>query len=106
MTDAVLVLNAGSSGIKFPVYAHTEVIGPALMNGKIMNISQSPVLSLFAADGIALPKSKLVKFDDMASHEDIILCYLTGFSIKTKDTTSNLLVIVWCMVGAIFQKQR
>jgi acetate kinase len=84
MTDAVLVLNAGSSSIKFAIYAYTEVIGPALMNGKIMNISQSPVLSVFAADGIALPKSKLVKFDDMASHEDIILWLLDWFEHKNQ----------------------
>jgi len=79
MTDVILVLNAGSSSIKFAVYSYVEASGPALMSGKIVNIGQRPAFFAFGADDVVLPQNKLEQFDDTASHEDLIAWLLDWF---------------------------
>ncbi|MFT6899065.1 MAG: acetate kinase [Paraglaciecola sp.] len=84
MTDVVLVLNAGSSSIKFAIYAYTDAKSPALMSGKIIDFSECPTFLAFAADGAALPQSNLMKFEKGATHEDVILCLLDWFHHKNQ----------------------
>lgn len=43
MTDAILVLNAGSSSLKFAVYPDTEDTSSAILRGKISGIGTNPI---------------------------------------------------------------
>ena len=87
MTDTILVLNAGSSSIKFAIYAYTNVKSTALISGKIINLNDTPTFLAFGADGEALPQSKLVKFDKTTTHEDAISWLLDWFQHKNKGYT-------------------
>jgi acetate kinase len=87
MTDTILVLNAGSSSIKFAIYAYTDIKSLALISGKIINLNDTPTFLAFGVDGEALPQSKLVKFDKKATHEDVISWLLDWFQHKNQGYT-------------------
>jgi acetate kinase len=77
MTDAVLVINAGSSSIKFALYrfalnkmARTQT--HAFLNGKIVNISQCPRLYAFDANGTNLSNNALDVFSEKTTYEELI----------------------------------
>ncbi|AEP31507.1 acetate/propionate family kinase [Brumicola nitratireducens] len=72
MTDAILVLNAGSSSIKFAIYAHTNVRSPALMSGKVINLSHTPQFLANGVDGRPLPQKNMMTFDETTTHENIV----------------------------------
>jgi acetate kinase len=94
MNDAVLVINAGSSSIKFALYrfalnemasARTE----PLLSGKIVNISQCPKLYAFDTNGTDLSKNDLDAFNDKTTHEELIQwlldwinCHDQSYTIK------------------------
>ena len=52
MTDAILVLNAGSSSLKFAVYP--AATGDAILKGKVAGIGTDPVFSATDAQGLSL----------------------------------------------------
>lgn len=72
MNDAVLVINAGSSSIKFAFYSFTTPNSPALLSGKVVNIGQSPTLYAINAKGSDLTDNDLAAFNDQTTHESLI----------------------------------
>jgi acetate kinase len=72
MTHAILVLNAGSSSLKFAVYAK-ETGGPSLiLRGKISGIGESPVFSAKDGGGRAVPDDDLMPLDPANERDDFI----------------------------------
>jgi len=60
MTGAVLVVNAGSSSLKFAVYPDSRADLSATLRGKIAGIGANPVFSAQGDDGVALPQDCLL----------------------------------------------
>lgn len=63
MTDAILVLNAGSSSLKFAVHSAVNPDAPPLIRGKITGIGTAPAFEACAAQGNPLPKGGLARPD-------------------------------------------
>ncbi|MBA6287896.1 acetate/propionate family kinase [Colwellia sp. MB3u-4] len=72
MNDAVLVINAGSSSIKFALYSFATPSSQALLSGKVVNIGQSPTLYAIDAKGNDLTNNDLAAFNDQTTHEALI----------------------------------
>jgi acetate kinase len=87
MTDVILVLNAGSSSIKFAIYAYTNVKSAALISGKVINLSDTPQFLANGIDGRPLPQSNIVKFDKTTTHEDVIPWLLNWFEHENQGYT-------------------
>ncbi|MQQ10478.1 acetate/propionate family kinase [Epibacterium sp. SM1979] len=71
MSDVVLVLNAGSSSIKFAVYPSGANAVP-LIRGKVAGVGRDPVFSAIRADGTAIDMSMLTNIDVAADHETLV----------------------------------
>jgi len=71
MTDVVLVLNAGSSSIKFAVYPSGTNTVP-LIRGKVAGVGRDPVFSAVRADGTAIDMVMPKNIDAAADHEALI----------------------------------
>lgn len=77
MTDATLVLNAGSSSLKFAVYS-CEPDGPHVrLRGKVAGIGTHPVFSARNAHGQPLPSQDLMLVSTEADHDALIPALLT-----------------------------
>jgi acetate kinase len=77
MTDTVLVINAGSSSIKFALYRFAlnkmaRIQTHAFLSGKIVNIGQCPKLYALDANGADLSNNDLDVFNDKTTHEELI----------------------------------
>ena len=94
MNNVILVINAGSSSIKFALYRmainKTEnAQKKPLLSGKIANIGQCPKLKVIEANGTDLTKNDLDVVNDQTTHEDLIQwlldwisCHGQGYTIK------------------------
>jgi acetate kinase len=94
MTDALLVINAGSSSIKFALYGFAldkvaSTKAHYLLSGKIVDISQCPKLYALDANGSDLTNDDLNVFNNDTTHEDLIQWLLEwinshaqGYTIK------------------------
>lgn len=71
VTDAILVLNVGSSSIKFALYSRAEV-APPILRGKITGIGSAPALSARDGHGPPLPHGELPELDPAAGHDALI----------------------------------
>lgn len=87
MTDVILVLNVGSSSIKFAIYAYTNVKSAALISGKVINLSDTPQFLANGIDGRPLHQSNIVKFDKTTTHEDVIPWLLNWFEHENQGYT-------------------
>lgn len=87
MTDVILVLNVGSSSIKFAIYEYTNDQSPALISAKVTNLNDTPQLLVNGADGKPLLQSNIVKFDKATTHEDVILWLLNWFEHDNRGYT-------------------
>ncbi|MBY8975886.1 acetate/propionate family kinase [Rhodobacteraceae bacterium NNCM2] len=73
MIDAILVMNAGSSSLKFAVYPANAAGGEApLLRGKIMRIGNGPVLTAHDNANAPLPENRLMQIDPSAGHDELI----------------------------------
>lgn len=72
MIDAILVLNVGSSSLKFAVYPQTDTTSAALLRGKIAGIGSNPVFSAHDAARIAVPQSRFPPLDRAMALDDVI----------------------------------
>lgn len=77
MKKAILVLNAGSSSIKFAVYPASATT-PPLLRGTIAGIGDHAVLSARDSDGLPLPTENWLQFDRRVGHREIIQALLAG----------------------------
>jgi acetate kinase len=62
MTDAVLVLNVGSSSIKFAAFPNDRQVRSPLLRGKIANIGGAPLMTAYAGNGAEYARSQLIPF--------------------------------------------
>ena len=72
MTDAILVLNAGSSSLKFALYPNEENTQTPIVRGKIKGIGNSPVFVAQDAGGALLPPEAGMPLHASAGHDDLI----------------------------------
>ena len=92
MTDALLVINAGSSSIKFALYGFAldkvaSTKAHSLLSGKIVDISQYPKLYAFDANCTDLTNNDLNVFDNHTTHEDLIQWLLEWINSHAKGYT-------------------
>jgi len=71
MTDTILVLNAGSSSLKFAMYPAAANDGKPLVTGKISGIRRAPSLKALDSRQQKLPKGDLAEIDASASHDEL-----------------------------------
>jgi acetate kinase len=95
MIDVILVINAGSSSIKFALYRLAINQTPnaqnkPLLSGKIVNIGQCPNFKAIDTNGTNLTKHDLDVFNDQTTHEDLmqwllnwISCHNQSYTIKS-----------------------
>ena len=76
--DAILVLNVGSSSVKFAVYPDVEGTSPPILRGKIAGIGTNPVFSAKDDAGLAVPQEGLLSFDSTAKNDDLIPALIAG----------------------------
>ena len=79
MTEAILVLNAGSSSIKFAVYPVASTATGPLVRGKIKGIRRAPEFNAVDSDGEAIEKGALASIDASSDHHqltDLLLDWL------------------------------
>ena len=71
MTGATLVLNAGSSSLKFAVYPEQRD-APPLLRGKIEGIGNRPRMSARDAKGTSVKQADLIQLNPNAVHDELI----------------------------------
>ena len=70
MIDVILVVNSGSSSLKFGVYNVAENGSKPLVKGKVAGIGRQPILSAHDADGMAIEATGALKQMPLnANHE-------------------------------------
>ncbi len=72
MTDAVLVINSGSSSIKFALYPMSSGGEIPLIRGKVSGIGRAPDFVAFDAAGAALDETALQNLDGDAGHGELV----------------------------------
>lgn len=72
MNEAILVLNAGSSSVKFAVYPDEAGAPPPTLRGKIAGIGNAPVFSVHDDEDRAVPPDELMGLDPNAGYDDLI----------------------------------
>lgn len=73
MKQAVLVLNSGSSSIKFALYPAADENAPPMIKGKIAGIARAPQFTVFDGEGQVLVREGLENIDPTASHGELTL---------------------------------
>jgi acetate kinase len=76
MSGIVMTLNAGSSSLKFAVFASDASSPTAQISGKIAGIGQQPVFSAQDASGRALDKGQLAALTPSLDHEQLVALLL------------------------------
>ena len=72
MNDSILVLNAGSSSLKFALYPFAPGSPPPILCGKIAGIGTNPVFSVRKSVGTALPQASPMTLDLSTRLDDLI----------------------------------
>ncbi|UOA27220.1 acetate/propionate family kinase [Pseudosulfitobacter sp. DSM 107133] len=85
MTDAILVLNAGSSSLKFAVYPAEA--GDAILKGKVAGIGTDPVFSATDAQGLSLLLAGPRIPKNASDRDDLIPSLLAWLSAQRPDIT-------------------
>lgn len=86
MTDTILVINAGSSSIKFALYDSTSVTDGALIVGKITGIGRAPDFIAYDASGNPLVEDGLETIDLCATHGELTQRLLDWLSVHDQGT--------------------
>ncbi|SFA69003.1 acetate kinase [Poseidonocella pacifica] len=72
MTGDILTLNAGSSSLKFAVFAPKDSKQTAHITGKIAGIGRAPEFSARDANGMLLVSDQPTVFSPTSTHEDLV----------------------------------
>src|SRR4029453_5306484 len=91
MTDAILVLNAGSSSIKFSLFARRSSELPLVAGGQVEGLSTTPVFT--ARDGPGPPAGRGAGRAGARPGHDGALAHITDW-IKTRHGTDHRLAAV------------
>lgn len=73
MNRAILVLNSGSSSIKFALYSADGNDEQALLTGKISGIGRAPRFKASDNDGSTLVEDGLAQIDPAAGHGELTM---------------------------------
>lgn len=73
MKRAVLVLNSGSSSIKFALYGEEQSASGPLMSGKIAGVGRAPTFKAVDADGSLLVQDGLEHIEASTGHGELTL---------------------------------
>ncbi len=87
MTDAILVLNAGSSSLKFAVYPDEDGAPSPILRGKIAGHGANLVFSARDGEGRGLPPKDLMPLDIDAGHDALIPALLDWPKIHQRGVT-------------------
>ena len=85
MTDVVLVLNVGSSSVKFALYPKGADDAPPILRGKIGGIGTDPVLTARDGADSPLPADALFQPDPAAAHDALTAVLLDWFGRRPGD---------------------
>lgn len=77
MTDAILVLNVGSSSIKFVVYPDKSGLSPVILRGRVAGIGSDPIFMASDGAGLSVPPGELRRLDPAWRAGDLIPRLLT-----------------------------
>jgi len=72
MTDTILVINSGSSSIKFALYPAASGVKEPLIRGKIAGIGRAPDFVAFDGGGEALAEGRLQDLGADAGHGELV----------------------------------
>lgn len=72
MNDSILVLNAGSSSLKFALYPFAPGGPPPILGGKIAGIGTNPVFLALKSVGTAVPQASPMTLDMSSGLDDLI----------------------------------
>ncbi|MFX0543059.1 acetate/propionate family kinase [Roseovarius sp. S4756] len=86
MSGDILTLNAGSSSVKFAVFASDDPSPKPRMRGMISGIGGTPVFTARSADGAALDASDLAALEASADHDTAIALLLKWLTTHRGDT--------------------
>ena len=89
MTDTILVINSGSSSIKFALYPADSGDDQPVIKGKIAGIGRAPDFVAFDAAGLALAEGRLQDLGPDAGHGELVQGLLDWIDNKH----SNLKVV-------------
>ncbi len=87
MTDAILVLNAGSSSLKFAVYPDRSGEPSPILRGKIGGIGTDLTISAQSGEGIALRPDQLMRLDSCAQRDALIPAFLDWLDSHQRGVT-------------------
>jgi acetate kinase len=104
MTDMILVLNSGSSSIKFALYESEVATEVPAVSGKIENIGNAPSFSAYGREGAPLHAGDLARIKPGALH-DALIGQLLGW-VGQLDTVGHLAIAGHRVVhgGRVFSK--
>ncbi|MFX0546346.1 acetate/propionate family kinase [Roseovarius sp. S1116L3] len=85
MSGDILTLNAGSSSVKFAVFASDDPSPKPRMRGMIAGIGTAPVFTARGADGAALEAGDLAALDASADHDAAIALLLNWLAAHRGD---------------------
>ncbi|WP_085311158.1 acetate/propionate family kinase [Planktotalea arctica] len=85
MPDAILVLNAGSSSLKFALFPNDDGQPTAILRGKIAGIGTNPIFSV--KDRTALPKERFPVMARTLGLEDLIPLLINWVNAHLGDVT-------------------
>ncbi len=89
MTDTILVINSGSSSIKFALYPAGSGSDQPLIKGRIAGIGRAPDFVAFDGEGKELAEGRLQDLDGNAGHGELVQGLLDWIANKH----SNLKVV-------------
>ena len=85
MTDAILVLNAGSSSIKFALYPLTPSGSRPLIRGKIESIGRAPAFRATDSKGQPMAEGELAAIDATSDHQSLTMRLLDWLEAHDQD---------------------
>jgi acetate kinase len=85
MTDAILVLNAGSSSIKFALYPLTPSSSRPLIRGKIESIGRAPAFRATDGKGQPMAEGELAAIDATSNHQSLTMRLLDWLEAHDQD---------------------
>ncbi|CAN0483787.1 unnamed protein product, partial [Discosporangium mesarthrocarpum] len=85
MTETILVLNAGSSSIKFAVYPAAKTPSSPLIRGKIKGIGRAPEFNAVDISGRDMDKGPLATIEVTSDHQHLTSLLLDWLDVHDRD---------------------
>lgn len=85
MTETILVLNAGSSSIKFAVYPAAKTPSSPVIRGKIKGIGRAPEFNAVDISGRDMDKGSLATIEVTSDHQHLTSLLLDWLDVHDRD---------------------